>query len=115
MIESQRARQADLGGTPCLTCVGRARIEQRPRAEARGRRLFGPWVAGCQPALRDAAQEPSDHASHPAGESPRLCSMNEKSVSTCESNTRLKTPKFTNEAARSLQNRSTLSPSASSQ
>lgn len=41
--------------------------------------------------------------------------MNEKSVSTCESNTRLNTPKFMNEAARNLQNRSARSPSASSQ
>ena len=36
--------------------------------------------------------------------------MNEKSVSTWESNTRLNTPKFTNDAARNLQNRSAPRP-----
>jgi hypothetical protein len=41
--------------------------------------------------------------------------MNEKSVSTCASNTRLNTPKFTNDAARSLQNLTVRPPPASSQ
>ena len=115
VIEGQRLGQADLCGTPRLTRVGRTRIEQRPRPEAGRRRLLCPRVACRHAALCDPAQEPADHASHPAGDSPRLCSMNEKSVSTWESNTRLKTPKLTNEAARSLQNRSASSSSASSQ
>ena len=92
LVDGQRARQAHLGERPRLTGIDGAGVQQCTRAKA-GRRLLGSArVAAGQPPVGDSSQKPFDHASHPAAESPRLCSTNEKSVRTWESNTRLKTP-----------------------
>lgn len=103
---SQGARQACRGDAVGVEACNRSRIQESPRPETGRRRLRAARVGSRQPWPRDAAQKPPDHPSHPAADRPKLCSMNAKSVSTCEPNTRLKTPKFTNDAARSLQKRS---------
>ncbi len=114
-VDGQGAWQACSGERRGVVLVDRIGLEQRPSPEPRRWRLLAAGISRRHARAGQAAEKPPDHASHPAGESPKLCSMNEKSVRTCASKTRLNTPKFTNDAARSLQNLTVRSPPASSQ
>ena len=110
-VDGQGAWQACRGKRRGVVLVDRIGLEQRPSPEPRRWRLL---AAGYRVvARRESRGETTGSCVDPGG-SPKLCSMNEKSVRT-SSKSRLNTPKFTNDAARSLQNLTVRSPPASSQ